>query len=145
MQWIDRIDDRMAAIVASITAALPTRTVKRSLEYYDQHTAAQLTQGVVMPVSEGESEYSQNLGMTAREGKHAIFIVCHLKVAETSAKAAIEDAEMDLIEDIKTWVRAGVPGMSLQIDNAQHSKQLEHPYGWVVVKITAEPPRNNVY
>lgn len=145
MQWIERIDDRQAAIVASLTTALSTRIVKRSLLHYDQHEPGEIETGVVMVISGGESEYSQNLGMTAKEGKHGQLLIGHLKVAEDSAPVDIELAEMALIEEIKTWVRAGVPGMSFEIESAQHSRQLEHPYGWVVVKLNAIPPRTNVY
>jgi hypothetical protein len=145
MQWIERIDDRQTAIVESITAALNNRIVKRSLLHFDQHEPGEIETGVVMVVSSGESDYSQNLGMTAKEGKHGQLLVCHLKVAEESDKVAIEQAEMALIEEIKAWVRAGVSGMSFEIESAQHSRQLEHPYGWVVVKLNAIPPRTNVY
>lgn len=143
--WIERIDDRQAAIVASLTAALSTRIVKRSLMHFDQHEHGEIETGVVMVISDGESQYSQNMGMTAKEGKHNQLLICHLKVVEDSEKVAIELAEMALIEEIKTWVRAGVPGMSFELESAQHSRQLEYPYGWVVVKLNAIPPRTNVY
>jgi hypothetical protein len=145
MQWIERIDDRQTAIAQSITAALSTRIVKRSLLHFDHHEPGEIETGVVMLISDGEHDYSQNLGMTAKEGKHGQLLVCHLKVDENSPKVAIEQAEMALIEEIKSWVRAGVPGMSFEIESAQHSRQLEHPYGWVVVKLNAIPPRTNVY
>lgn len=145
MQWIERIDDRQAAIYASLVAALNTHVVKRSLLHYDQHPQGEVEIGVVMLISDGETQYSQNLGMTANEGKHGQLLIGHLKVAEDSAPVAIELAEMALLEEIKSWVRTGVSGMSFEIESAQHSRQLEHPYGWVVVKLNAIPPRTNVY
>ena len=141
MDWIERIDDRMTAIVESMQAALTTRILKRSLLHFDGHESGEIEAGVVMVVSGGESDYSNKLGMTALEPKHSLLLICHLKVAEDSAAVAIELAEMALIEEIKSWVRAGVPGMSFEIKSAQHSRQLEHPYGWVVVNINAIPPR----
>lgn len=143
--FIQRIDDRMAAIFSSLQSTLTARILKRGLLHFDQHEAGEIESGVVMAISDGESDYSENLGMTAKDGKHGLLIICHLKVAETSAKVAIELAEMALIEEIKSWVRAGVPGMDFEIITAQQSRQLEHPYGWVVVKINAIPPRSNVY
>jgi hypothetical protein len=145
LPWVERIDNRQAAIVASLAAALSSRIVKRSLMHFNQHEPGEIEAGVVMVVSTGESEYSQNLGMTAKEGKHGQLLIGHLKVAEASEPVAIELAEMALIEEIKSWVRAGVSGMSFEIEAAQHSRQLEHPYGWVVVKLNAIPPRTNVY
>lgn len=145
MPWIERIDDRAAAIFASLQAALPARVVKRSLMHFQDHAAADIAAGVVMLASDGESDYSKNPGMTAKDPKHSLLLVGHLKVAETSERVAIELAEMALIEDVKTWLRAGVPGMSFELELSQHSRQLEHPYGWVVMKINAVRPKTNVY
>lgn len=143
--YIERMDERMAAIVASMQSTLTGRIIKRSLLHFDAHEDGEIESGVVMAVSDGESDYSDQLGMTAKEPKHSLLIVCHLKVDETSEPVAIEIAEMALIEEIKSWVRAGVPGMDFEIEGSQHSRQLEHPYGWVVVKINAIPPRSNIY
>lgn len=143
--WIDRIDDRMSAIVANLQAALPSRIIKRGLMHFANHPAGELELGIVMPISDGESDYSRNLGMVAKEPKHNILLVCHLKVAEISPALDIELAEMALIEELKQWLRKGVNGMDFEIESVQHSRQLEHPYGWVVFKIAAIPPKNNLY
>ena len=142
--YIERLDDRTAALFASMQSALTTRIIKRSLLHFDAHAAGEIEKGVVMMLSDGESQYSDKLGMTALHGKQGLLMICHLKVSETSAPLAIELAEMALIEEIKDWVRQGVSGVSFEIESAQHSRQLEHPYGWVVVKINASPPRTNV-
>ncbi len=142
---IRRMDDRMDAVAASLTAALTTRHVKRSwLKNYDEHTPQELADGVVMLISAGEGQYKDGPGMTALEGQHRMILVCHLKVSETSQPQDVEAAELDLIEEIKAWARVGVAGVGLSVVRVEHSRQLEHPYGWAVVYLDAGPPDSNL-
>lgn len=143
--WNDDIRQRMGALIASLEAALPARIIKRGLIPYDDHGADELAAGVVMLISDAEQEYSRALGMTAREPIHKLIVVGHLKIAETATAADLEDAEQDLMEDIKAWIRAGLDGMDLQPESIQQSRQLEFPYGWIVAHIDAIPPRSNLY
>lgn len=142
---IDRMDARLDAIEAALTAALPTRLVSDTLQHYTERSDAELTQGVVTLVSADEKGYSQNLGMAARDGTQRILLIGHLRVAEGTPRKAIQDQELDLIEELKAFIRAGVPGMSLTLDSVIHSRQLDHPYGWVVAYIDAAPPRQTTY
>lgn len=144
-QAIERMDDRLDAIEASLAAALPSRIVTRALKHYTEQSDADLTAGVVTIVSAGESGYNTGLGMAAREGVHRILLIGHLRVAEDTTGADIEAAELDLIEEIKAWARQPVQGMSISLDNVQHSRQLEHPYGWIVAYVDAGPPRSTTY
>lgn len=144
-QAIERMDDRMDAIAAALLLALPTRVVKRSLKHYTEHSAADLAAGVVTLVSAGEGSYNPGLGMVAKEGTHRVLLIGHLKVAEGQDGEDIEAAELDLAEEIKAFVRAGVTGTSLRLDRIEHSRQLENPYGWLVAYIDAGPPRRTTY
>ncbi len=45
-----------------------------------------------------------------------------------------------LLEEIKSFVQTGVTGMGLYLERLEQSRQLEHPYGWVVAYIKAGPP-----
>lgn len=142
---IDRLDDRLDAIAASLSAALPNRVIKRALMHYTDHSPAELAAGVVTLVSAGEKDYSRNLGMVARDGTQQILLIGHLKVAEDTTGMDIEAAELDLIEDLKTWCRQPLPGMALRLESIQHSRQLEHPYGWLVAYFDITSPRANTY
>jgi len=141
---IRRMDDRMDAVFSSLTAALTTRHVSRSwLKRYDDHTPQELADGALMLISAGESGYSSSPGMVALNGTHRMILIGHLKVADASQPQDIEAAELDLIEEIRSWVRSGVPGVGVVLISAEHSRQLEHPYGWVVVYLdTGEPGAN---
>lgn len=143
---IERMDDRMDAIHAALVAALPTRVVKRSFfKHFSEHEEAELAAGVVMLISAGEGDYARGRGMIAREGVHKFLLIGHVKSDDDSEPKATEAAELDLIEEIKAFVRVPVPGMSLYLAQAQHSRQLEHPYGWVVANLDAGPPSQNTH
>ncbi|MGR8932210.1 MAG: hypothetical protein ACU836_16390 [Gammaproteobacteria bacterium] len=146
MTWEERIDTRTATLFASLQTALPARVCKRSLMHFTQHAKGEIGQGVVMMISDSESDYSNIPRRTATEGKHSLILVGHLQVAETASHLDIELAEMAMMEEIKGWLRAGVPNMRLQLNDIRQSRQLDHPYGWIAAKFTASPMRitNNV-
>jgi len=144
---ISRMDDRLDAIETALVTALPTRPVKRSLlKHYSDYSDQELADGVVILLSAGERDYNNKPGMIAKEGTHRIILIGYLKLNEKASQPQdVEAAELDLIEEIKAFVRAGVSGTTLLLDNVQHSRQLEFPYGWVVAYIDAGPPNMNLY
>lgn len=142
----DSVLERMEFIDTAAQAFFTTRVVKRSLlQHYDDHAAADLASGVIMMVSRGEGEYKQGLGMTAKEGTQTVLFVCHIKVAESVAQVEVEKAEGAMIEEIKSFCRAGVTGMTLKPESFSQSQQLAHPYGWVVATLRAGPPQTSIY
>lgn len=143
---IERMDDRMDAIHTALVAALPLRVVKRSFfRHYTEHEEAELDAGVVMIISSGEGDYKRGRGMIAREGTHSFLLIGHLKVDDDSEPQTTEAAELDLIEELKAFARLPMPGMSLYLAQVQHSRQLEHPYGWVVAYLEASAPSQNTH
>lgn len=142
----DNVLIRMDNIETAATAFFTTRVIKRSLlQHYDSHAAGELEKGVIMIISRGESDYKNGLGMTAKEGTQTILFIGHIKVAENSEPVEIEKAEGILIEEIKSFLKLGVPGMSLKPERIDQSQQLAHPYGWVVAKLRAEPPQQGTH
>lgn len=146
MSNVDNVVTRMDNIEAAAQAFFTARVVKRSLlQNYDAHDQGELEKGVIMIVSDGEGKYKNGLGMTAKEGTQAILFVCHIRVAETDSPVEIEKAEGALIEEIKSFCKQGVAGMSLKPERFQQSRQLAHPYGWVVGTMRAEPSQTGVH
>lgn len=147
---IERMDDRLDALQAALVAfyaALPEgerRVVKRGLKDYREHANADLAKGVVTLVSDSEAGFSTRFGEVARKGAQTVLLVGHLKVAETADPAAVEVLELDMVEQLKTFVRAGVAGIGLLLNDIQTSRQLDHPYGWFVMSITAGPPLSTI-
>jgi hypothetical protein len=142
---IERMDDRLDAIEAALRAALEPngRIVKRSYaRNYRKHGEADLLDGVVVLVADGESDYSTDLGRAARGGTMNVLLIGHVAVDQkTKTHADVEAAELDLAEEFKAFVRTGVEGMNLQLSEIRNSRQQEFPYGWVVAVLAAGPPR----
>ena len=142
-QRIERMDDRLDAIETALTAAMPGRVIQRELVHFDDHAPADISAGVIMIVSTGESNYNNDLGMEAKEGTQQILLIGHIKLPEESTSQAVEDAEINFIEELKGAIRTGVNGMSIALKQVSHSAQLEKPYGWFVASIDAGPPNEN--
>jgi len=143
---IDNIEQRTDAIIAAAQAHFTSRVVSEDLlQHYSEHPAADLQKGVIAVVSDAEQDYSDDLGMIATEGTQQLKLICHLQVTEKNPKAPrdVQRAEQKLIEEIKSFVRAGVDGMTLVLRRAQQSRQLSYPYGFVVADIEARPPGQN--
>jgi len=142
----DNVLTRMDDIETAAKAFFTNRIIKRSLlQHFDNHAAGELEQGVIMIISRGESGYRNGLGMIAKEGTQEILFVGHLKVAEGSQPVEVEKSEGALIEEIKSFLKTGVTGMSLKPERIDQSQQLAAPYGWVVAKLRAEPPQQGTY
>lgn len=142
---IDRMDDRFDAFEAAAKLGMPNRHIKNELKHHTDHEPQEVTDGVLTIVSASEGDYNNSLGMEAKEGTQRLVCIGHLKVAETDSKKAVQDAEFDFIEEFKAFIRSGVSGMSLRLENVQHSRQLDHPFGWFVAIVDAGPPGSNVY
>lgn len=125
------------AIVASLAAALPLRTVQRSLVDPANASAAALMAGVICVVSEGGGNFANYRGREGDLGTMNVRLVGFVQVAEKSEAADIERAELTLLGDLLTWVSTvGVPGLDVVYPGDWvQSKQLEHPYGWLALAL----------
>lgn len=141
---IDNMITRMSAVEASLRAAFESaRIVTRKFQPYQNHLEADLKTGVVTLVSRGEKNYADQPGLVGKEGTHAMRIWFWIQVPKDASSSDIELAEMQFIEDAKTWARAGIPGMFIVVNRSLHSQQIETPYGWALVDIEVLPPFEN--
>ncbi len=129
----------LEAIKASLAAAMPARTVQRSLPLDPMALPReQLLAGVVCLVSEGGGDFANYMGREGELGHLQVSLVGFLQVAENTEPVAIEQAEQALLADLLAWCRDHAPMADvddvLPQDFAQ-SKQLEHPYGWLILKL----------
>lgn len=125
------------AIVQSLTAALPARYVQRSLVDPANSPRAALLAGTVCVVTEGGGEFANYRGREGDLGQMDVALVGFLQVAEGSVAADIERAELDLLGDLLWWVNStAVPGLDVVYPGAwRTSRQLEHPFGWLVLAL----------
>lgn len=132
----------LQAIKDSLTAKLPARKFSRSLVDPANLPDADKLAGFVCIVNEGGGQFANYRGREGDLGLIDVALVGYVKVAENAEPAAVEVAELALLKDLLDWtndqgaVRAG--DSVLPMEFAQ-SKQLEHPEGWVVLKLEVRP------
>lgn len=137
---VDTHNAALDAIVASLSAALPTRHVQRSLVDPANEVSDRLLAGVVCVVSEGGGKFANYRGREGDLGQMDVRLVGFVQVAEDAVSADVERAELTLLGDFLRWVSTtAVPGLDTVMpgDWAQ-SKQLEHPYGWLVLALVVK-------
>lgn len=129
------------SIEASLIAALPDRYVQRSLVDPLNADQSQLLAGLICLVCEGGGRFANYRGREGDLGQMDVRLVCFLKVQEGTDAAEIERAELALLGDLLTWVgNTAVPGLDVICPGEwAQSKQLEHPYGWLVLSLEVKP------
>lgn len=130
-------NDALDALVASLAATLPWRFVQRSLIDPANEKTERLISGVLCVVSGNGGKFANYRGREGDLGTMGVQVVGFVKVGEKTAASAIEVAELDLLGDLLNWVSsAAVPGLdAIYAGDWQQSKQLEHPYGWLVLAL----------
>jgi len=130
----------MAGVAAGLGAALPMRNVQRGL-VLDAASLnnKQLEQGVLCLVSQGGGAFWNYQGREGDGGDLDVTVVGFVKVGEKTPTEAIEQAELALVEDVLGWCRGIGPGdapLDAVIPQSwRQSGQLEHPFGWVAMKL----------
>ncbi|WP_290906216.1 hypothetical protein [Aquabacterium sp.] len=129
----------LEAIKASLAAAMPLRRVQRSLPPDPLALPADdLRAGVVCLVSEGGGDFANYLGREGELGHLQASLVGFVAVEEDTEPVAIEQAELALLRDLLAWCNTHAPMADVQDVLPQdftQSKQLEHPYGWLILKL----------
>lgn len=133
------LGERMDLIVATLEARVPLRIVTRSLQDFSQRQPAQLKRGVYTLVSQGEAGYRNLLGRAARDGRHHLLLVGQIQLGEKVGTEDIEDAEFEMVEEIKAFCRAlPAPLACLEMTGFRQSGQVDAPYGWIAVDMEME-------
>lgn len=142
----ERINDRLNVIIPELTAAFaedgdyPQRVVTRNRKELMEQDNDDLDMGIIIVIASSENDYSTQLGKVARDGRLQLVVLGHLRVDEDAAKSAVEDKEIALIEDLKSFFRTGAAGLSYAVTEFRTSMQLYHPYGFVVGAIEVTNP-----
>ncbi|MGE0358656.1 MAG: hypothetical protein AB7P08_17270 [Burkholderiales bacterium] len=133
---MSELRDRMLLLRDSLAAQLPARVVTREWRPITTRRAEDLEAGIYSVVSQGESGYPNLNGWEARDGKHRIAVIAQLKLPESASPEAVEDAEFELVAEMKAFVRSLPQGLCCLLLTAfTQSGQLEAPYGWVIFEL----------
>lgn len=127
----------MQALKSSLEAALTRRYVRRGLVDPGSEKLEHLKAGVICLVAGGGGNFANWQGREGELGTMSVKLVGFLAVDESKPKEAIEQAELDLLDDVLAWCRqphAEVISSVLPQDWRQ-SQQLEHPFGWLALDL----------
>jgi len=120
-------------LAKSLAKALPHRRVRRSLVMSAADLPdAEMADGVVCVVCEGGGDFANYMGREGQLGHLQVSLVGFVRVAE----------RVELLRELLAWtadpgeIRAGDSVLPLDF---MQSRQLEHPYGWVVLKLDVRP------
>ncbi len=128
------------AVKVSLAAFMPGRHVQRKLALAADESRERLTAGVVCLVSEKGGNFANWRGREAQQGTIDVALVGFLQVAESTGSDAVERAELVLLGEMLAWVAGGVTGADrVTAGDWRQSRQLEHPFGWVVLELTVKP------
>lgn len=128
------------ALVASLSAAMPSRHVDRNLVDPANVARDKLLAGQVCVVSTKGGNFANYRGREGQLGQIRVSVLGYLAVPERSDKKAIEQAELALLGDLLAWIAAGPEGVNhVAPGDWDQSKQLEHPYGWLVLELVVKP------
>lgn len=125
------------AIEASLFATLSPRHVQRGLVDPAAADRQQLLDGLVCVVSDGGGSFANYLGREGQLGLMRVTLVGFLLVEEDTEPVAIEQAELELLQQLLAWTTfPNNPGVSSVLPlEFRQSQQLEHPYGWLALAL----------
>lgn len=133
------LEDNLESLKDALAEALPLRHVTRSLpkDPVGDIPREELLRGVICIVSEGGGEFANYFGREAELGHQDVTLAAFLQVDEHSQSFAIEQAELQLLQELLTWCGTGPFGTASDVTakDWRQSKQLEHPYGWLLLQL----------
>ncbi|EEG08232.1 hypothetical protein [Pseudogulbenkiania ferrooxidans] len=131
----DPITRALDGLTAGLTAALPDRIVSDQFVDHPGRHRDELERGVVcllLPSGQLPSEWETELKLT---------LVGQLAVPERGGTTRqVRDAELELLQQLLAFTRnpgADVP--RLNVKGFRTSSQMEFPFGWVALEVTAGP------
>lgn len=130
----------MVALKAGLAASAATRVVRRGMVLDPANLkAADLAKGVICLPAQGGGNFWNYQGREGDGGDLDVTLVGFVAVGERTEPEAIEQAELALVEDVLTFCKNLAPG-SQPLDavvpvSFRLSGQLEHPFGWMTMKL----------
>lgn len=135
---MNALDTGMELLKTRLAAAMVSRIVTRSLKDPGNRPNGELLQGVLTLLPAGESDFDNEvLGREAQLGTLDVKLVAHLQVANNTDPVAIEQAEGNLIDEVKAFCEAVPTDFDfVYLNKWRNSMQLDHPNGWVVFDLS---------
>ena len=124
----------MNALRSGLAAAYPARRVTRALLDFADRPEGDLLAGIYTLVAGDEDGFPNYRGREGNFGDLQVGVIAQIKVSEQARPDELEDAESVMVDEIKAYTRSVLPAPidSLVLTAVKRSRQLEHPYGWVL-------------
>lgn len=133
----------LQAVSDSLAAKLTTRVVGRSfMPVVADCPADELRAGKLCVVADEGAGFATHRGREADLGVLDFVVIGYVLVDEDLPPAAVEQAELALLQDVLDWVAdpgAVRPRNGVYPQAVKFSRQLEAPYGWVAMHMQTQP------
>lgn len=132
----------MAAVFDGLTASATGRVIKRGMVLDPANLKQpELEKGVICMLASGGGAFWNYQGREGDGGDLDVQLVGFVRVGEKTPTEAIEIAEFGLVQDVLTFcqgIEHGDAVLSAVIPvSFKLSGQLEHPFGWMSMKLKA--------
>lgn len=129
----------MAAAKESLQALYPDRIVLRGLQDPAVLGDARLRRGVFCLIAEGTEGWTDYTGREGENGTLAFACVMYLRVSDDATTEQLDQAEAAIEAELLAWCQAAKapPLDAVYPKRATYSGGLEHPVGWVVMRLEA--------
>ena len=129
--------DVVNALKAELAATAPARLVTRDYMDFADRDEADLSAGIFTVLAGRGDGYQNLVGRMASNGLLRPVIVGQILLPDSSSGSAVEDAELAMLEDVKTLIRRDdlpPPISGIEFLGFQSSGQLDAPYGWCAIQ-----------
>ncbi|HLP97489.1 MAG TPA: hypothetical protein VK149_03490 [Sideroxyarcus sp.] len=132
------LGDRMNTIKTLLATAYSTRIVTRDFMPPENRDRADLLKGIYTILSSDEGGYPNYRGREGMDGRQNLIIIGQFELEAATLKSGgthlIDDAEFAMVDEIKSFLRTRPPVIAqLFMKGFRQSRQLDAPYGWVVI------------
>ncbi|QZA80859.1 hypothetical protein [Deefgea piscis] len=127
---------RLNEIKSALQARFPSRHVGRSLRDLSVIGDTELRAGVYTLLCRSEDGFADFIGGEAQFGTTKLAMVGQIRVDDDLPAEAVEDAELGMAQEIKTFIQSNALAGLLELKALQQSGQLDAPYGWIVFELT---------
>jgi len=112
------------SLKSALAAASPDRIVTRELKDFADRDRADITKGVYTLISQGLNADEND------EETLDVLLVGQIELTESASPSAIEEAELSMIDEIRSFARK-VSGARIVLGRFRQSAQLDAPYGFI--------------
>jgi len=122
----------IAAIAIALAQSAPLRTVVRDLKDFADYDETVINAGVYTLISKGVNADDSDIEYLD------LLLVCQVLVDEESAPSAVEEIELQMIDEVRTFTQK-IQGVRIVRGRFRQSAQIDAPYGFISGELKVGP------